>query len=74
MDFHYGKLLKSTLDAYAQFEDNYPESDLLKDLGSTYNKIQNTLIVLKKMIGDGGDPILVFEVRNNIYTKGSFLF
>ena len=40
--------LKATLDAYAQFEDNYPESDLLKDLESTYNKTQNTLTELKE--------------------------
>ena len=39
--------LKATLDAYAQFEDNYPESDLLKDLESTYNKTQITLTELK---------------------------
>jgi hypothetical protein len=40
--------LKATLDAYAQFEDNYPESDLLKDLESTYNKTKNTLTELKE--------------------------
>ena len=40
--------LKATLDAYAQFKDNYPESNFLEDLESTYHKTQNTLTELKK--------------------------
>ena len=42
------KRLKATLDAYTQFKDNYPDSDFLKDLTSTYNKTQTTLTELKK--------------------------
>jgi len=40
--------LKATLDAYKQFKDNYPESEYLKDLKSTYNKTQTTLTQLKQ--------------------------
>ena len=40
--------LKETLDAYEQFKDNYPDSDFLKDLVSTYNKTQTTLTELKQ--------------------------
>ena len=34
-------------DAYAQFMDNYPNSDFIKDLDNTYNKTNQTLIELK---------------------------
>ena len=40
--------LKETLDAYAQFKDNYPNSDYLKDLENTYNKTNKTLTELKE--------------------------
>ena len=40
--------LKTTLDAYAQFKDNFPNSDLLKDLQNTYNKTNQTLIEQKE--------------------------
>ena len=40
--------LKATLDAYEQFKDNYPESEYLKKLESTYNKTQTTLTQLKQ--------------------------
>ena len=40
--------LKATLDAYAQFKDNYPNSDFIKDLEKTYNKTNQTLTELKE--------------------------
>ena len=40
--------LKATLDVYSQFKDNYPESEYLKELESTYNKTQETLTELKQ--------------------------
>jgi len=40
--------LKATLDAYKQFKDNYPDSEYLKELQSTYNKTQITLTELKQ--------------------------
>ena len=40
--------LRATLDAYKQFKDNYPESEYLKELQSTYNKTQITLTQLKQ--------------------------
>ena len=40
--------LKTTLDVYSQFKDNYPESEYLKELESTYNKTQETLTELKQ--------------------------
>jgi outer membrane protein assembly factor BamD len=40
--------LKATFDAYEQFKDNYPESEYLKELESTYNKTQTTLTELKQ--------------------------
>ena len=40
--------LKSTIDAFIQFKDNYPESKYLKDLEITYNKSQDKLTQLKK--------------------------
>jgi len=40
--------LKATLDAYAQFKDNYPNSDFIKDLENTYNKTNQTLTELKE--------------------------
>ena len=40
--------LKATLDVYSQFKDNYPESEYLKELESTYNNTKETLTELKK--------------------------
>ncbi len=40
--------LKSTLDAYSQFEDNYPKSEFLEDLKNTYNKTIQSLTELKE--------------------------
>jgi len=40
--------LKSTLDVYEQFKDNYPESYYIKDLDNTYNKTNETLTELKQ--------------------------
>ena len=40
--------LKATLEAYAHFKDNYPESSFLKELDATYKKTQITLNELKK--------------------------
>ncbi|MAW21725.1 MAG: outer membrane protein assembly factor BamD [Flavobacteriales bacterium] len=40
--------LKETLDVYSQFKDNYPKSQYLKELESTYNNTQEALIQLKK--------------------------
>lgn len=40
--------LKSTLDAYKQFKDNYPKSDYLRDLENTYNKTTNILTELNQ--------------------------
>jgi outer membrane protein assembly factor BamD len=40
--------LKSTLDAYSQFEDNYPKSEFLEDLKDTYNKTIQSLTELKE--------------------------
>ena len=40
--------LKSTLDAYSQFEDNYPKSEFLEDLKYTHNKTLQSLIELKE--------------------------
>ena len=40
--------LKATLDAYAQFKDNYPNSIFLKDLENTHNKTNQTLTELKE--------------------------
>jgi outer membrane protein assembly factor BamD len=39
--------LKATLDAFAQFEDNYPKSRYLEDLKNTYNKTIQSLNELK---------------------------
>jgi hypothetical protein len=39
--------LKATLDAFAQFEDNYPKSGYLEDLKHTYNKTIQSLTELK---------------------------
>ena len=41
------KRLKSTLDAYLQFEDNYPTSKFLEDLKNTYTKTIQSLTELK---------------------------
>ena len=40
--------LKATLEAYAHFKDNYPESSFLKELEMTHEKTQITLNELKK--------------------------
>jgi outer membrane protein assembly factor BamD len=40
--------LKSTLEAFAHFQDNYPNSLFLKDLEKTYDKTQNTLTKFKQ--------------------------
>jgi outer membrane protein assembly factor BamD len=40
--------LKSTLDAYSQFEDNYPKSEFLEDLKYTHNKTLQSLTELKE--------------------------
>ena len=39
--------LQATLEAYSHFKDNYPNSSYLKELETTYNKTQETLIELK---------------------------
>ena len=40
--------LKAALDVYSQFKDNYPDSEYLKELESTYNNIQEALTELKQ--------------------------
>lgn len=40
--------LKSTLDAYSQFKDNYPKSEFLKELKNTHNKTIKSLTELKE--------------------------
>ena len=40
--------LNSTIDAYIQFRDNYPESDYLKELEATYNNTLKKLNQFKK--------------------------
>ena len=40
--------LKETLEAYSHFEDNYPKSNYLKELETTYNKTNKTLNQLKE--------------------------
>ena len=40
--------LKSTLDAYSQFKDNYPKSKFLKDLKNNRNKTIQSLTELKE--------------------------
>ena len=41
--------LYSTLDAYIQFKDNYPDSNFLKSLQETYTNTQNSLEKFKKI-------------------------
>jgi len=40
--------LKKTLEAYSHFKDNYPQSEYLKELETTYNKTQRTLTEIKQ--------------------------
>ncbi|MEC9210011.1 MAG: outer membrane protein assembly factor BamD [Bacteroidota bacterium] len=42
------KRLKATLEAYSHFKDNYPTSNYLQELETTYNKTQTILTKLKQ--------------------------
>ena len=44
--------LKATLEAYAHFKDNYPQSTYLLELENTYNQTQKMLNNLKNITNE----------------------